>query len=205
MEFTGERYVPGEQGAIRLEHVHRYAAVLDLTADKHVLDIASGEGYGSFMISESAKTVVGVDIAEDAIRHASTTYKKGNLKFSVGSATQLNFAAESFDVVVSFETLEHLAEHELMVSEIRRVLKPGGIFILSTPNRPVYSKNGAFKNEFHIKELDFIEFHGLLTNFFPKVMYYGQRLMIGSAILPINNSKSIEKIWQDDGVVLQES
>jgi 2-polyprenyl-3-methyl-5-hydroxy-6-metoxy-1,4-benzoquinol methylase len=65
MKFTGERYIPTEEGKIRLEHYHRYATVLDVVKEKNVLDVACGEGYGSFFMAEVAASVVGVDISDE--------------------------------------------------------------------------------------------------------------------------------------------
>ena len=111
MEFTGERYVPAELGEIRVEHMHRYAAALKLAAGKDVLDVACGEGYGSRLIAGVARAVTGVDISADAIGHANRAYGGlGNLAFRQGSATELPLADKSFDVVVSFETIEHLPQ-----------------------------------------------------------------------------------------------
>jgi ubiquinone/menaquinone biosynthesis C-methylase UbiE len=128
LSFTGERFIPSEQGEIRIEHLQRYIFTLDLVTKKRVLDLACGEGYGSFLISGAAKQVIGVDVSDVAVRHATTKYAKkhGNLKFQKCSATNLPFQDGSFDVVVSFETIEHLAEQMQMVAEIRRVLSPQG-------------------------------------------------------------------------------
>jgi 2-polyprenyl-3-methyl-5-hydroxy-6-metoxy-1,4-benzoquinol methylase len=183
MEFTGERYVPTEQGRIRLEHYHRYATVLDIVSGKDVLDVACGEGYGSALISDVARSVRGVDISDDAVQHATNLYAyRNNLEFSQGSATALHFADASFDVVVSFETIEHLSEQAEMLAEIRRVLRDDGVLVISSPNRPVYSEESGEHNEFHVKELDFFEFNALLKAQFPVTQYYGQRIMMGSVI-----------------------
>jgi ubiquinone/menaquinone biosynthesis C-methylase UbiE len=200
MEFTGERYVPTEQGRIRLEHYHRYATVLNIVAGKSVLDAACGEGYGSALMSEVASSVVGVDIAVAAVQHASNTYAhKSSLKYRQGSATALNFADASFDVVVSFETIEHLGEQEEMLAEIRRVLREDGLLIISSPNRPVYSEESGEHNEFHVKELDFYEFDTLLKAQFPVTQYFGQRIMMGSVIQPLEGSHGAYQAWHDDG------
>src|SRR6478736_3042785 len=169
MQFTGERFIPTEQGKIRLEHYHRYAMALDLIKGKVVLDVACGEGYGSFFMSDTAHSVTGVDISNEAVQHASEKYNKPNLSFHQGSATALAFPDASFDVVVSFETVEHLAEQEQMISELRRVLRPEGILLISSPNRPIYSEESGEHNEFHVKELDFNEFDVLLRAQFEKI------------------------------------
>lgn len=199
MEFTGERFIPTEPGRIRLEHYHRYAITLDAVADKTVLDLACGEGYGSFIIAGVAHSVVGVDISVEAVRHAAENYQKTNLEFQKGSAINLEFPDASFDAVVSFETIEHLAEQSQMIAEIRRVLRPNGILIMSSPNRPIYSEESGEKNEFHVKELDFDEFDGLLKAQFPAVRFYGQRMLMGSVIQSFEGGQEIYKAWHDDG------
>jgi O-antigen biosynthesis protein len=200
MKFTGERFIPTEQGKIRLEHYHRYATILDLVAGKTVLDVACGEGYGSAMLSQSAASVTGVDISAEAVRHAvNTYYARGNLRYLEGSAIALPFEDASFDVVVSFETIEHLAEQEEMLAEIRRVLRPDGIVVISSPNRPVYTEESGEHNEFHVKELDFVEFDTLLRARFPAVKYFGQRIHMGSVIQSLQGGEGDYRAWRDDG------
>ena len=203
MEFTGERFIPTEQGKIRLEHYHRYAVVQHVVAGKAVLDVACGEGYGSNFMAEVASSVVGVDISAEAVLHASSIYQKTNLEFRQGSATQLDLADASFDVVVSFETIEHLFEQAQMLGEIRRVLRPDGFLIISSPNRPIYSEESGEHNEFHVKELDFAEFDQLLRAQFPHIQYSGQRMLMGSVIQPLEENASAFIAWQDDGVSLR--
>lgn len=202
MEFTGERFVPSEQGRIRLEHYHRYAMVRDLVRGKRVLDVACGEGYGTNLLAEIASSATGVDISDEAVRHASATYPKANLLFQQGSAISLNFPEQSFDVVVSFETLEHLAEQEQMIAEIRRVLTVEGILVISTPNRPIYSEESGEHNSFHVKELDFAEFDELLKTTFERTEYFGQRLLISSVIQGIESQPDTGALWSDDGTAL---
>lgn len=183
MKFTGERYLPTEQGAIRHEHLHRYAWCAALCTDKDVLDIACGEGYGSALLAGSARSVIGVDVAAEAVEHARLAYvATPRLQFKLGDAAEIPLADTSVDVVVSFETIEHHDRHLEMLSEIRRVLRPDGILVISSPNRPVYSENGRYHNEFHVKELDFDEFDAVLRSQFPALRYFGQRLAVGSAI-----------------------
>ena len=203
--FTGERFEPNLQGEIRLEHFHRYALALELVKDKVVLDLACGEGYGSFMLSKYASAVLGVDLSNEVITHAQKRYsnKAENLHFQQGSASKLSLQNAAFDVVVSFETIEHLYEQSEMLEEIRRVLRPDGILIISSPNKSVYSKNGQYQNHFHVKELDFSEFDSLLKKQFKAVEYFGQRLQIGSVIKSIDQNKDYFKAWTDDGKVIK--
>lgn len=199
MKFTGERFIPTEQGRIRLEHYHRYAVVQDIIAGKDVLDVACGEGYGSSYMADVARSIVGVDISQEAVQYASATYQKSNLVFRQGSATDLDFADATFDVVVSFETIEHLSEQAQMLAEIRRVLRPDGSLVISSPNRPVYSEESGEHNEFHVKELDFNEFDELLKTQFPTIQYFGQRILMGSVIQPLEGGQSAFRAWHDDG------
>src|SRR5579859_3951742 len=185
IQFTGERYVPTEAGDIRYEHWHRYAWASQGIAGLDVLDVACGEGYGSAIIARTAKTVTGVDISSEAVAHASEQYSNvKNLSFLTGSASDLPLPDASFDAVVSFETIEHLLEQEEMLSEIHRVLRPGGFLILSSPNKKVYSDDRNYQNEFHVKELYFEELDALVKRHFSSVAYFGQRLATSSIILP---------------------
>jgi GT2 family glycosyltransferase/SAM-dependent methyltransferase/glycosyltransferase involved in cell wall biosynthesis len=185
MEFTGERYVPEVGGQIRLEHLHRYAWAAPLCRGQAVLDIACGEGYGSLLLAREAATVVGADVSRQAVDHARHKYAgQRNLSFVVADATAIPLTSASVDRIVSFETLEHLADQEGMLNEFRRVLKPDGLLILSSPNRPVYGRLLDKPNEFHVKELDHAELHDLLRSRFAAVQYVDQRLAAGSALLP---------------------
>ncbi|MCY7293598.1 MAG: class I SAM-dependent methyltransferase, partial [Ferruginibacter sp.] len=137
--WTGERLETFVNSEVAVEHLHRYAIVLPLVNDKKVLDIASGEGYGSNLIAGHASQAIGVDICPDAIARANTKYKKNNLKFLEGSADAIPLANAFADVVVSFETLEHHDKHEEMLAEVKRVLKPDGFLIMSSPNKKYYT------------------------------------------------------------------
>ena len=191
LNFTGERFVPTEEGAIRYEHMHRYSWSLDIAAGKDVLDIACGEGYGSALMATRAKSVVGVDISDDAVAHARGRYQQHqNLRFVAGSATAIPLPDACVDVVVSFETIEHLLGHEEMIEQIRRVLRPDGVLVMSSPNKKVYSDDRDYHNEYHVKELYFDEFDALLRSRFPKVSYYGQRLATSSVLLPLEGQQA---------------
>lgn len=203
MKFTGERYTPSEVGEIRQEHIHRYGSVTPLVEDKVVLDIACGEGYGSAMLAMVAKDVVGVDISEAAVKHASREYSEShkNLRFIAGSATSIPLESGAVDVVVSFETIEHLAEQREMLSEIRRVLRDDGLLIISSPNRPVYQRMYGY-NEHHVRELDFGEFDGILSEQFNYVAYFGQRFAVGSAIFPLDGRSEAGRVLTEQERVL---
>ena len=186
IDFTGERFIPAESGEIRYEHMHRYAWAAGLCGGKDVLDIASGEGYGSTLLAGRARSVVGVDISATAVAHAREKYAAAtNLRFEQGSVTAVPLASASVDVVVSFETVEHLAEQSQMLAELKRVLRPDGVLVISSPNKKVYSDDRQYTNEFHVKELYFHEFDALLREQFTAITYLGQRLATGSLVLPL--------------------
>ena len=193
MTFTGERYVPQLRGQIYYEHLHRYALALSLAGDKDVLDIASGEGYGSALLAMVARSVVGVDIDESSVRYAGSRYTAMNLSFRSGSATQIPIADASVDLVVSFETIEHLVEHERMFAEFKRVLRPAGRLIISSPNKLIYSDARAYTNPYHVRELYFHELRDTLKDFFPAVRLFGHRIFAGSAVHPLNEISQATK------------
>jgi ubiquinone/menaquinone biosynthesis C-methylase UbiE len=185
LEFTGERYLPGVAGEIWMEHWHRYHFVAPLVAGKRVLDVASGEGYGSALLARTAAHVSGVDISPEAVGHARAAYAGvKNLEFAAAPCTQLPLADASVDVVVSFETIEHIAGHAAFLAELARVLVPEGLLVMSSPNKLEYSDKRNYANEFHVKELYREELAALLAGHFPHVAWYGQRNSFYSLIWP---------------------
>ena len=166
LEWTGERYLPEIGGTIALEHIHRYLMARELAKDKEVLDIACGEGYGSAMLAEIAHHVSGVDISAEAVAHATGKYRKENLQFLVGSCAAIPLPDDSIDLVVSFETIEHHDQHQEMMQEIKRVLRPDGALIISSPDKYEFTDIGQQGTHYHVKELYRREFEELLESFF---------------------------------------
>ncbi|HOV84335.1 MAG TPA: class I SAM-dependent methyltransferase [Paludibacteraceae bacterium] len=191
MDVTGERLIPGFKSFSELEHLNRYYFVvnqINLTGKK-VLDIASGEGYGSNILANYAEKVTGVDISPEAIAHAQKVYNRNNLEYIQGNATKIPLTDKSIDVVVSFETIEHLEEQERMMEEICRVMKSEGILIISSPDKYYYSDVPNFKNEFHVKELYYEEFKNLISRYFQKSIFFSQR-NFGGSIIALDQDKS---------------
>ena len=182
LTFTGERFTPEVRGPIWYEHWHRYAFVTSLVRGRRVLDAACGEGYGSFLLARAAGQVTGIDISADAVAHARQRYAAGNLAFAEGSVTALPLPDASVDVVVSFETIEHLTPQREMLAEFRRVLTPTGILVVSSPNRPVYNEAGEVENHYHVGELDRAELKALLDPVFPRQAWHAQRVIAQSAL-----------------------
>ena len=126
-EFTGERLVPGEVDVDLLnEHLARYAFAARLSRGKRVLDAGCGAGYGSAELAASAVSVVGVDVAPEAVAFATAHYQLPNLRFELASCTALPHSPGSFDLVAAFEVIEHLADWRGFLAEARRVLSPNG-------------------------------------------------------------------------------
>lgn len=201
LAFTGERFVPEVHGNIELEHLHRYLLACKAVAGKTVLDIASGEGYGSAMLAQTAHKVIGVDISQGAVSHAQAKYQAANLEFRIGSCSAIPLDAASVDVVVSFETIEHHNEHEAMMREIKRVLRPEGVVVISSPNKLEYSDKPGYSNPYHVKELYREEFKKLLSLHFKKHSIYGQRVVYGSALFCEDSISPVENYeLTDDGL-----
>ena len=188
LTFTGERFLPECAGEMIYEHWHRYLIVRNYVAEKRVLDVASGEGYGSHLLSKAAASVVGADISADAVAHASSRYANENLRYVAADCTQIPELDASFDVIVSFETIEHMTKHEAFLREVDRLLAPAGIFIISSPNRPEYSDKTGYKNEFHVKELDRAELKTLLDPHFPAQAWFAQRAAFHSMVWPLETA-----------------
>jgi len=182
LDWTGERLTTGATGQVEIEHLHRYFAARALCRGLDVLDIASGEGYGAMLLAQVARTVVGVDVSAEAVAYASTAYSRPNLRFLTGDARSIPLPDSSVDVVVSFETLEHVYEHEQFIAEVRRVLRPGGHFIVSSPERDVYSPVDGPVNPYHVHELTREEFTALMSASFSYHVMLGQRPMLGSVL-----------------------
>lgn len=198
--FTGERFLPECSGEIWYEHWHRYALARQLSQHCTVLDVACGEGYGAAMVSETAHTVVGVDLSVDVIQHAKNNYRHhANLQFVTASCECLPFPDASFDFAISFETIEHIEKQKEFISELKRVLRPDGILILSSPNKRLYSDAHDYHNEFHVRELYRNELDELLHETFPHIFWLGQKLLFHSAIWPENQACATTEYLINDG------
>jgi ubiquinone/menaquinone biosynthesis C-methylase UbiE len=196
LEWTGERLVTDVEGVLGVaEHLHRYALACEFVKGKKVLDIASGEGYGSNLLSKNAEHVTGVDISEEAVSHANDKYAKGsNLIYKVGSASKIPLDDASVDIVTSFETLEHTTEHDEFLSEIKRVLVPGGLLIMSTPDTVPYKVREPI-NPYHVKELTTQEFEQLINRYFENSEFFAQRCLIGSFLTPLKSTEGSFKVY----------
>jgi SAM-dependent methyltransferase len=185
LRFTGERFVPSERGRIAYEHYHRYATCLDAAIGKVVLDVASGEGYGTALLAGGAEKVIGVEIDPASVRHARKTYGHlANLSFFVGDCRSIPLKSKTVDLITSFETIEHIERQNEMIHEFVRLLRPNGLLIVSSPDRRIYSEKTGYKNPFHVHELARGQFVRLFQRKFCHVRVFRQRLATASFILP---------------------
>ena len=153
------------------QHLTAYNFCNNHVAGKDILDVGCGTGYGANLLADKARSVTAVDLSETGIAIASRTYNKPNLSFRVMDASDLSFfGEESFDLVYSSQCIEHVVEYEKFVSEVFRVLKRGGTFIVTTPNSDLYVPGVV---PFHFKEFTADEFSNLLGKFFKNVHMYG--------------------------------
>lgn len=170
IEFTGERLIPGQVNAdLWAEHLSRYCYAAHFAPGKTILDLGCGAGYGTALLAEQGVSAHGIDIAPDAVEFARQKYSSSKIAFSEASATSLPFPNESFDLITAFEVIEHLEHWDQMLAEARRLLRPGGIFLVSTPNKAYYteSRGKAGANPYHVHEFEYQEFADVLHRHFP--------------------------------------
>lgn len=162
------------------EHLKPYEFLSAKAAGKKILEIGCGDGYGAYYLAQAAQEVTGIDYENEVILRAQDKYKSSNLKFITMEATDLRFEDGAFDIICSFQVIEHIPEENLprYLSEIRRALKDNGSFYLSTLNLAHNMKSPVTykKNQAHCKEFRLPELKGLLSSFFSGIEIYGLQL-----------------------------
>lgn len=179
LDATGERLIPAAYGGsvVLAEHLARYRFAARLARGRDVLDAACGEGYGSAMLAAAgAASVVGIDIDAATVTHARATH---GVDVRQGDVSRLPFDDAAFGLVVSFETIEHVAEPERALDEFRRVLGPGGLLVVSTPNADEYLED----NPYHERELTLAQFAQALDARFAHVEMRYQQTFLATAVL----------------------
>lgn len=183
MEFTGERVIPDDRNHRHLyyEHLARYAVSQAFVKGKRVLDVGCGTGYGSaYLVTCGAASVVGIDLSMESVEYARANFQFANLSFGVSDATKLPFEGEQFDVCVSFEVIEHIADDVAFLEQIRRVLNSSGLLFISTPNKQKSSPDTDIPpNPFHVREYTYDALYRRLSAIFPYVQILGQHYAEG--------------------------
>ncbi len=175
LDPTDERMVPESADTFTFwEHVYRYAFASRFVRGKRILDIACGEGYGAAALQKAgAAQVTGVDIDESVCLHARNKY---GLDARAGTAERIPLPDKSVDVVISFETIEHVTSPNRFLDECVRVLAPGGRLVISTPNKSIWNQyRGGNKNPYHCSEMTPEELVSALTSRFHGIRFYTQR------------------------------
>ena len=179
LEATGERLVPERQHGelVYAEHLARYRLAAQLAPGRRVLDAACGEGYGAAMLAAAgASSVVGVDLDGVVVEHVR---RRHGIEAREADVCDLPFENGAFELVVSFETIEHVREPERALAELARVCARDGLVVLSTPNAGQY----LVENEFHVREFAHDEFVAMLEGCFPSVRLLYQHNWLTSAVL----------------------
>ncbi len=163
LPLTGERTVPGvaSENYWFRRHQAAYSWLLPLVAGRRVLEVGCGEGYGTDMIADAARSVLGLDYDAASVRHARSTYPRAD--FARANLAALPLGDATVDVVVTLQVIEHVWDHPQFVSECARVLRPGGSIVVTTPNRLTFSPGrDVALNPFHTHEFTAAELTGLL-------------------------------------------
>lgn len=193
LEFTGERVVPGLVDAnLFNQHLARYRFAARFARQARVLDAGCGSGYGVAELPNAA-AVVAMDISADAVQHGRGAFSRPGVHFTQGACEALPFADASFDLLVAFEVIEHLEHWRRMLAEARRVLRPSGILLVSTPNKAWYteSRAQAGPNPYHVHEFEYGEFEAALAAVFPHVHLWTQNHSEVIAFVPAASSSGI--------------
>jgi ubiquinone/menaquinone biosynthesis C-methylase UbiE len=169
-----ERIVPGAaEPGVDAVHLKRYEFAAVFCAERRVLDAGCGVGYGAARLAAVAASVVGVDVSDDAITYARAHYGAPNLSFETMDVADLAFGESAFDVVCSFETIEHVDDADRALAEFARVLTEDGVLVVSTPQVELTTTSPV--NPYHRVEYSRADFEQLLRRHFQTVDLYGQR------------------------------
>lgn len=202
------RYVPyGGRDFQSIAHESRYQWVIngfDLE-QKKVLDLGCGSGYGSYALSKYARDILGVDYSVTAIEYAKRQFKMQNLKFSRFDATSADFidklGDQNFDLIVSFDVIEHVEKYFIFLENTRRTIKPDGVTIIGCPNRlETFNWNKEW-NEYHFQEFSPAQLRWLCELFYEKVSVFGQDFSCADLREKIRTARTASEIKRDPKIL----
>jgi ubiquinone/menaquinone biosynthesis C-methylase UbiE len=157
------------------EHANRYMFASQYAEGKRVLDLACGIGYGTQWLGRRAKRIVGGDLSPSALYEASRHFAGSGIHYVQVDAQWLPFSSHAFDLVCSFETIEHLERPEEFVKECHRVLVADGVFLCSTPNKAISSpQDKGTSSRFHVREYLPGEILQIARRYFPHATLLAQ-------------------------------
>lgn len=178
----GERIIPGDfksrdEYVLYLRHLFAYEFAKGIINENNkVLEVGSGEGYGTNLLSKKVSEITGLDVSDVIIEHANNRYGRKNCIFILFDGNIIPYADNTFDAVISFQVIEHVPNDTNYLKEIYRVLKKEGIYIVTTPNRIHRLRPGQKPwNKFHLREYYPFEFEKLLKSHFSEVTVFGIR------------------------------
>jgi SAM-dependent methyltransferase len=180
LSVTAERIIPqrsdSEDGRLMyLRHLFAYEeAARRVPSGAIVLDIGCGEGYGTDVLAHAGRRAVGIDLDGGSIAHATTAYGRDTCHFQVYDGISIPLPSDAVDAAVSFQVLEHVVNDTQFVAEAARVVRPGGVCMMTTPNRDLRLAPGERPwNRYHVREYDQAGLRKLLASYFSHVEVLG--------------------------------
>jgi len=176
---VGQRYIPSVAGwpeSARRMFEANYAWASGFASGKVVLDCACGSGYGSAILAQSARLVVGADVDPLIVEHARQTYVSDRVRFEQFSITEIPYPDNHFDMVVSFDTIEHVRDDHRVLLELKRVTRADGVIVLSTPLAYHHKEQGDpdLWDATHVREYSAYEWLHLLGQYFGTAEFFGR-------------------------------
>ncbi|UVT14218.1 MAG: class I SAM-dependent methyltransferase [Nitrospira sp.] len=164
--------------------------------NRRILDLSCGTGYGADYLGARADRIVGIDCVPSVVAKSRTDYPRCNVDFLAMDGCALGFRDESFDCIVSQDTIEHIQDDQRFVAELTRVLKPQGMLIIFTPHG---KGRGVIPGDpYHVREYTADEFEALLAPYFSIIRWYGRRQ--GRRLMAVEQSMDRVRQWDPSGL-----
>src|SRR5262249_17752973 len=183
--FALERFTPGTFGPkSAYEHWSRYLFAAPFATRREVLDYGCGTGFGTRFLAAEATRVLGLDVAADAVAYARQHHAHPRCRYEHSPELPAEVPAASFDLIVCFEVIEHLLPQDELLRQFARILRPGGVLLVSTPD-PRYTTTLG-ENPYHVREFTPEEFSALVGRHFAHVQQCAQTPLIGESVRPVD-------------------